>query len=509
MAGRTVLITERPPSAARRRRLARLRCGLAASLCAAAIAAAIPAFAQTNAPTAPRPQPQGPDINAREPAACPDGWTMRDANCEPGSIDGLDDFAVVLPDLLFDLFPNPVGRDRDTAPAPTGGARATDTQGAGGSAAAGGPGQAGTPAPSRVSPPLAAPRAVTGAFVPDEVLVTVDGGALEVQSIAADFNLEVRSQRISGLLGATLVRFGIPDGRPVTVVLAQLETDGRTRQRAPNHVYGLQQAATIINYAFERISLDQRRAIGDDVRVAVIDTAIDETHAALTGVVVESHDSMPGTPIVDRDHGTSIAGLIAGVGPFRGIAPGTKMFHARAFEGGQSTMDIILEAIDWAAAQDVRLINMSFVGPKNDLLELACAAARARDMVLVAAAGNNGPKAPFGYPAAYDTVIAVTATDERDQLMPQANRGAYVYVSAPGVDMVAPVGGGTDLVTGTSFAAAIVTGAIANLLHARPDSSADWIEERLAATARDLGASGRDSDFGYGLVNYEALASAR
>ena len=60
--------------------------------------------------------------------------------------------------------------------------------------------------------------------------------------------------------------------------------------------------------------------------------------------------------------------------------------------------------------------------------------------------------------------------------MQQANRGPYVFVSAPGVNMMAPVGGGQDLVTGTSFAAAIVSGAIANLIHAAPDRSADWIE---------------------------------
>ena len=152
---------------------------------------------------------------------------------------------------------------------------------------------------------------------------------------------------------------------------------------------------------------------------------------------------------------------------------------------------------------------MSFVGPKNEMLELACAAARARDMVLVAAAGNNGPGAPWGYPAAYDGVIAVTATDAADRLMPQANRGPYVFVAAPGVDMVAPVDGGTDLVTGTSFAAAIVSGAIANLINVKPGVPAEWIETNLAATAGDLGKAGRDSDFGYGLLDYRSLAEAR
>ena len=93
--------------------------------------------------------------------------------------------------------------------------------------------------------------------------------------------------------------------------------------------------------------------------------------------------------------------------------------------------------------------------------------------------------------------------------MAQANRGPYVFVSAPGVNMLAPVGGGADLVTGTSFAAAVVTGAIANLIHAAPERSADWIAAALSSTARDLGAAGRDADFGYGLVDAKAAGEMK
>ncbi|RWF38039.1 MAG: peptidase S8, partial [Mesorhizobium sp.] len=343
----------------------------------------------------------------------------------------------------------------------------------------------------------------------DEVLVTVDGDAATVQQIAASFGLEVRSERQSRLLGTTLARFGIPDGRPVGVVLAQLAADGRTRRREPNHVYSLQQAAGIVNYAFDRIALDAKAASGENVRVAVIDTAIDDTNPALSGVIADQFDAMPAVAVEKRDHGTSIDGLIAGVGALKGMAPGAKIYHARAFEGGKSTMDVILSALDWAAEQDVRIINMSFVGPKNDLLGIACRNARALGIVLVAAAGNNGPKAPYGYPAAFDGVIAVTATDAKDGLMPQANRGAYVFISAPGVEVVAPSGAGSDVVTGTSFAAAIVSGAIANLIHAAPDRSADDIEKALAATAKDLGPKGRDNDFGYGLLDTKAAETAK
>ena len=464
--------------------------GRLAVLAVAAISfAGLPALAQSNPA-------------AGQDGACPDGSAPRPgAEPCPPAAEGQGG-PVYLPDLLVDLFP--FTPSQPGAPGGGGGAGG----GGGGQPATAGDG-GGTPAPFAGLPPVASPRAIAGEFVPDEVLVTVDGDAQTVGAIAADFGLEIRSQRVSGLLGATIVRYGIPDGRAVATVLAQLETDGRTRRRAPNHVYSLQQAAGIANYAFERIALDPRFADGAGVAVAVIDTALDVEHPALAGAIAESRDFMPGVAVNDRDHATSIAGLIAGAGPFRGVAPGARIFHARAFEGGRSTMDIIIEAVDWAAEQDVRIVNMSFVGPKNEMLELACAAARARDMVLVAAAGNNGPGAPWGYPAAYDEVIAVTATDADDRLMPQANRGAYVYVAAPGVDMVAPVGGGTDLVTGTSFAAAIVSGAIANLVNVKPGVSAEWIEANLAATAGDLGAAGRDSEFGYGLLDYRGLAEAK
>jgi subtilisin family serine protease len=498
---------------------------------AAVLNAAFPASAQTNDPNLTQEdidclskQAQGidcaPPVQAPETAAQPDEFTVQgqpsvpeaDAEALPSDPATLaNPNAVLLPELIVDLFPNPPPGSTPEPVAPVEPAAGTD-------AAAGAPlpdlTQADPPPPVppgslAIAPPAAAPVAVSGEFVPDEVLVTVDGDAAVAADIAAAFGLEIRSQRTSTLLGSTVVRFGIPDGRPVGVVLAQLAGDGRTTRRTANSVYDLQQAAGAVNYAFQRIALSPDSASGENVRIAVIDTAIDETHPALKGAIAGQFDAMPGVEVTARDHGTSVAGLIAGTGEFPGMAPGATIYHARAFEGGRSTMDVILSALDWAAEQDVRIINMSFVGPKNEFLEEACAAARERDIVLVAAAGNNGPKAPYGYPAAYDGVIAVTATDENDKIMAQANRGPYVFVSAPGVNVIAPVGGGQDLVTGTSFAAAVVSGAIANLIHAAPDRSADWVAAALSSTAKDLGDAGRDSDFGFGLVDAKAASEMK
>ncbi|MFD1985062.1 S8 family serine peptidase [Mesorhizobium newzealandense] len=473
-----------------------IRC--AAMLAAAMTIAAVPASAQTNAAN---PDQTKVDCNDASNAAGAD--CAKDGSDTKGGSGASQPGAVFLPALIVDLFPNPVALP---APVPTPLPPEPATPPANN--------QAGPPPSGPIVSPtdliaVQPPRAVVGDFVPDEVLVTVDGDAGAVQQIAASFGLEVRSQRQSRLLGTTLVRFGIPDGRPVGVVLAQLAADGRTQRREPNHVYSLQQAASIVNYAFDRIALDAKQASGENVRIAVIDTGIDDSNPALSGVIAGQFDAMPDVPIEKRDHGTSVDGLIAGVGALEGMAPGARIYHARAFEGGKSTRDVILSALDWAAEQDVRIINMSFVGPKNDLLGVACRNARALGIVLVAAAGNNGPKAPYGYPAAFDGVIAVTATDARDGLMPQANRGAYVFISAPGVEMVAPSGAGSDVVTGTSFAAAIVTGAIANLIHAAPDRTADEIEKALAATAKDLGPKGRDNDFGFGLLDIKAAESAK
>lgn len=497
------------------------RHGLLALILAAAASAAVPsAFAQTNDPNLTQ---EDLDCLARQRAGGPDCLS-------DGTGGAVAPGAVILPALIADLFPvpgtaeSPAPQDPDDLPATVpvpgyspGATAADDPPADPPTVAQPEPAPVVAPplvvAPPTVSlaaaPPTVAPQAIVGAFVPDEVLVTVDGDAAAVAEIAAAFGLDVRSQRTSTLLGTTLVRFGIPDGRPVGVVLAQLAGDGRSSRRAANSIYDLQQAAGAVNYAFQRIALAPDAASGADVRVAVIDTAVDDTHPALQGVLAGLYDAMPGVEVTARDHATSVVGLIAGIGPQHGMAPGAAIYHARAFEAGKSNTDIVLAALDWAAEQDVRVINMSFVGPPNDLLKAACAAARERGILLVAAAGNNGPKAPYGYPAAYDGVIAVTATDATDALMPQANRGPYVFMSAPGVDMVAPVGGGSDLVTGTSFAAAIVSGAIANLLHEAPDRSVEQIEQALAATAKDLGRAGRDNDFGFGLLDAAAAAKAK
>lgn len=350
---------------------------------------------------------------------------------------------------------------------------------------------------------------LTGDFVADEVLVLLDETA-NAGSLAAQFNLVVRNERRSALLGARLVRFAIPDGRTPQLVLAALANAQGVTGADVNTIYALQAMRTPGNYAFDRIGLPVTLSSGAGVAIAVIDSATDPRHPALKKAYAGFFDALPDRPVVDATHGTAVGGLIAGGGKLPGLAPKARLFHARAFEDGKSTMDAILAAFDWAVSQDVRIVNMSFAGPKNALMSTACEAALRRGVVLVAAAGNNGPGAKPAYPGAYPGVIAVTATNDKDALMPQANRGDYVFAAAPGVDVIAPApGGGADFVTGTSFAAAIASGAIANLIADDKARDAAWVEQRLSATAHDLGIAGRDTDFGFGLISLgESAATA-
>ena len=121
----------------------------------------------------------------------------------------------------------------------------------------------------------------------------------------------------------------------------------------------------------------------------------------------------------------------------------------------------------------------------DPLLERIIKAAAEKGVILVAAAGNDGPKAPPAYPAAYPDVIAVTATDEKDKLYGKANRGGYISVAAPGVDILVPaLKGRYDLASGTSMAAAHVSGVVALLIEGDAKLSAAAVRAILSSSAR-------------------------
>src|SRR5581483_7935986 len=285
----------------------------------------------------------------------------------------------------------------------------------------------------------------------------------------------------------------------MTYVGAQAQTPAR--QDAPADAGAAQ-------YVVSKMHLLEAHRItsGDDVLVALIDSKIDARHPDLAGVIADEFDVV-GTPSTAHSHGTAMAGAIAAHSKLVGVAPKVKLLAVRAFSGSGESAESrtfnILKSVDWAAARNARIINMSFAGPPDDLLREMLIKVNARGIVLIAAVGNAGPRSPPLYPAADPGVIGVTATDANDRLMPQANRGPQVALAAPGVEILAVAPDGKYQITsGTSIAAAHASGAAALLLASRPKLTPAQVRASLVRSASPI--SGKRTEVGAGLI--DALA---
>ncbi len=284
-------------------------------------------------------------------------------------------------------------------------------------------------------------------------------------------------------------------------------------QAAPNtvigfhHIYELSQARPRV-YAATMIGDTAPGACPIGARrIGLIDGPVDPAHPALAGAQVVSESFLTGNERPPQgNHGTAVAALLVGqdpTGDLGGFAPGAQLFAVSAFtsSGGNPGADIerIATAVEWLLQQDVRLINMSFAGPNNVVLDEVLTRAAARGAIMVAAAGNDG-RERAAYPAAHPSVIAVTAVDAAFRRYRDANYGAHIEFSAPGVDLyVASRRAGGGYASGTSYAAPIVT-ALAARLGAGSGMNVDQIRDRLRQSAVDLGPDGFDSEFGWGLV---------
>ena len=369
-------------------------------------------------------------------------------------------------------------------------------------------------------PPSGMPALDDRRYVPDEVLVAfaADVRAQAIVTFAQSQRLALLGVHRLPLINTVLYRFRITDRRLVSAVMGSVQGDRRIANIQPNFLYRLRQESTrsvpagdAFQYVLSKLNVAEAHGIatGNQVPVAVIDSAIDQDHPELRGIIAARLDF--GAAVPGHAHGTAMASAIAAHGRLLGLAPAVRILAARAFDasavGAQGTSTRILDGLQWAVNSGARVVNMSFTGPADRKLHEIIAAARQRGVVLVAAAGNDGPQAPEAYPAAYPEVIAVTATDADDKSLAVANRGSYVAVAAPGVDIfVAAPNGGYDYSTGTSVAAAHVSGLAALLIERNPGLTPDAIRAILVRTARDLGPPGRDDEFGAGLVNaYDAL----
>ncbi len=355
-------------------------------------------------------------------------------------------------------------------------------------------------------------RAVSNEFVAE-----IDGGADELARRHGV--IRVASENFP-LLGATISLFRITDGRSYETVRRELAADGSVRNLQPNYRYVLQDQKAApsegdpAQYAVAKLHLPQAHTLahGANVTVAVIDSGIDTGHPELKDSIADSYDAL-GSGEGPHIHGTGIAGAIVAHARLMGSAPEARIIAIRAFGGttggAESSSYVILKSLNYAAEHGAQIVNMSFAGPKDAVIERAIAATAARGLVLVAAAGNAGAKSPPLYPAANPNVIAVSATDAQDRLFAASNRGTYVALAAPGVDIFLPAPDGKyQMTSGTSFSAAYVSGIAALLLERNFALKPEALRLTLAKTAHDLGAPGRDDLFGDGEADAYAAVTA-
>lgn len=369
-------------------------------------------------------------------------------------------------------------------------------------------------APVRAAP--ASPSPPPPAFAPNEI-VSLALGDDDLSTLLAR-GYRVIEERAVPEIGIVSRRLEIPDGTTLEAARDEVRALPTGTDADFNHYYRTEQAAEPAACqgphcaSFELIGWSapggRDAACAAEIAIGVIDTGINPEHATFSAARIELHRIAPeGLDPSRAIHGTAVLALLVGDTESRspGLLPGTRVVAVDAFHraAGDERADVftIAGAMDFLATQGVRVVNMSLAGPPNTVLERATSALVSRDIAIVAAVGNGGPRAEPAYPAGYPDVIAVTAVDRAGNAYRRAGRGPHVDLAAPGVEIwTAASVSGARAKTGTSFAAPFVTAAAASLLAAEPALSPPMLAERLAGTARDLGEEGFDEVFGHGLV---------
>jgi subtilisin family serine protease len=326
----------------------------------------------------------------------------------------------------------------------------------------------------------------------------------------AGWGFNIRARQTLGGLNRVLLRVDAPEDRDIAQAALDLALDAPGTVVDFNHLYepsdeaaGPAGAAATVAGRVQAAPQTSPPAL----TIGIIDSAVALDHEAFTGADIVQRDFVPFAAPRPLDHGTAVASLLVGehgaLRPKRGRA---RLNAATVFFGDDdgnpiATTASLVAALSWQAAERVAVVNMSLAGPPNRVLETAIEAATADGMLVVAAVGNNGPAGEPLYPAAYSTVIGVTAVDSANRIYRYANRGRHVMFAAPGVRVkVAESDGGYDTRSGTSMAAPYAAAIIAQSVAERVAPSTDGVLAALKVAAIDLGAKDFDDVFGHGLI---------
>ncbi|MBK7542030.1 MAG: S8 family serine peptidase [Candidatus Competibacteraceae bacterium] len=307
-------------------------------------------------------------------------------------------------------------------------------------------------------------------------------------------------------IGVQCLVFQVPADQSMAGVIGRLNADPRVVLVQPNQSFeGLQGGASNpyreLAYGAKQLRADlaHRASTGRDVAVAVIDTGADTDHPDLRGQIAQIATFVEGgEPSFRSDrHGTAVAGVIgarAGGGN-EGIAPGARLtvlkacwYSDPAASKARCSSWTLAKAVDHAITHRLKVLNLSLGGPTDDLLARLLAAAERNGIIVVVATLDN-PHDP-GFPASLDTVIPAVACDVNGRIAAPRWSGLSFAAVAPGVEVVAlSPNASYTLMSGSSLAAAHVTGVVALLLQQNPQATPDQIRTVLRATARPVAGS--------------------
>lgn len=371
-------------------------------------------------------------------------------------------------------------------------------------------------APPLTVVPIVKPKPARNDFVKDELLLVYDFGMPvdAVKAITDKYKLKRKGGMAIGALRKGVVIADTLGQNPLDLSDAINKAE-KSFEASTNNYFMLAantQTSAPGNYPLAQtgISLAHSVSNGRGVLIGLVDTPVDLNHPTLRSSNIEQRNIVDPKTVESKAHGTSIAGILVSKNPRIGIAPEAKVLSVGAFSSVpghpsslRGTSTDIVSAIAYCIERKVDILNLSFTGSRDTFVENIVSEAIRRNIVVVAAGGNNGRTGSTIYPALIDGVIGVTAVDKNRHLFSQADRGRFIDIAAPGVNILTTAPQGKYQVsTGTSMAAAHISGAMALL----KSYDRRFTAAQLNRTSTDLGQRGRDDEYGNGLVNVsEAL----
>ncbi len=354
-------------------------------------------------------------------------------------------------------------------------------------------------------PPLEMRDADIPDYVPDQVIFILSGPTNSAALITKNARLTLIETYVLDEAGLTMVVAQLGAGDSVPSAQARLEKQKGVKWAQPNYQFQLLGKLLPKRFALHAIPEKQPTVSG---KIAMIDAPIDLGHDNLKGASISQ--GVFGVSAAPALHGTVVSALLVGTGTYPGTAQGATLTSLAAFGSPEkgaslSRTSYLAKAMNEASRQRPDVLNLSFGGPVDRLLGVMLDVIHKNGVCVSAAAGNGGPSGHILFPATHPNSLAVTAVDENLRVYTYASQGPRVDVSGIGVGLNAAVPGGRRAVSGTSFATAVISGALLRMPACNGGRNPDAMKALVASQAQDLGAPGRDPVFGLGLFRLTSL----